>query len=393
MRLLVVAPFAPEHAATHGGGAYLHSLCTALAARCDLGLVAFPGSQTPPAEPHGASPIWRWRALVPPAAPRQGMARLPHQLRMLWRWRRLPLVAAKNWHAGIAAAIARARTEWRPDAALVEMAQMAQYLPALSGVASVLTDHENGCPANTRTGLGPLGDRRDRALWARYVQRFYPLADIVQALTPEDASDLERQIGRRVEVRPPACAVPAAPAVPAAAPPRALFLGDYRHAPNPEAARRLVRDVLPRLRAAIPAAELWLAGPHSDDLRDLVETPGVRLVGFVPDLHALFCAVRLVLAPVWSGGGVRMKNLAALAHGVPVVTNARGARGVAVPPTARAIAETPDELAAAAARWLADADAAGAAGRAAYAWARHHLAADAIAAQQLARIEALRARR
>lgn len=393
MRLLVVAPFAPEHTVTHGGAAYLQSLCAALAARCDLGLVAFADPPAAAPSPPEDPPAWRWRTVVAPPRPRHGLARLPHQLRMLWHWRHLPLVAAKTWHTALAGAIARARAEWQPDAALVEMAQMAQYLPALRGVPSVLTDHENGCPANTRTGLGALGDRRDRALWRRYVQRFYPLADLLQALAPEDASDLEARLGRPVAVRPPVCAVPRTPAAPALAPPRALFLGDYRHAPNPEAARILVRDVLPRLRQAVPTAELWLAGPHGDGLRDLAGVPGVRIVGFAADLGALFREVRLVLAPVWSGGGVRMKNLAALAHGVPVVTNARGARGASAPTTVRAIAETPPELAAAAARWLRDADAAGQAGRAAHDWARRHLAADAVADQQLARVETLLARR
>ena len=72
---------------------------------------------------------------------------------------------------------------------------------------------------------------------------------------------------------------------------------------------------------------LRLAGAHSERVRALGELPGVEVVGFVPDLHALLASVRFVLSPVYSGDGVRMKNLVALAHGVPVVTNRLGARG------------------------------------------------------------------
>jgi glycosyltransferase involved in cell wall biosynthesis len=167
------------------------------------------------------------------------------------------------------------------------------------------------------------------------------------------------------------------------APPRSLFLGDYSHPPNTEAAGVLVRDVLPRLRAGDPTAELWLAGPHQDRLQPLADCPGVRLLGFVPDLHALFGRVRLLLAPLWSGGGFRMKVLAALAHGLPVVTNALGARGCTAPTPARTIVEGPQELADAALELLRSPTQAAAAGRAAFAWARANLTGEAVARAQL----------
>jgi len=212
------------------------------------------------------------------------------------------------------------------------------------------------------------------------------MADVVQALTVEDAHDLHVLLGREVEVRPPVLETPAQPASPAQAPPRALFLGDYRHQPNPEAARVLVRDVLPVVRQSVPSAELWLAGPNADVLADLAGAPGVRILGFVPDLASLFRDVRMVLAPVWSGGGFRMKSLAALAHGVPVVTNALGARGCTPPTAARVVVESVADLAAATVTWLRDANAAGVAGAAAYAWAQRELAVDAVATRQLARL-------
>ena len=100
-----------------------------------------------------------------------------------------------------------------------------------------------------------------------------------------------------------------------------------------------MRDVLPRLRTAVPDAELWLAGPNPQRLGALRGQPGVRVLGFVPDLRELFGQVRLLLAPLFSGGGFRMKSLAALAHGLPVVTNALGARASTAPPPARAVCE------------------------------------------------------
>ena len=386
MRILLLTPFVPHAGAAHGGAVYLAGLLPALARHAEVGLVALadPGDAAAAVAPPGVA----WFAPVP--LPRSGPgASLSDRARILWLWRRLPLVAAKHWQGATVAALRRARAEWRPDAVLIELAQMAQYLPWLDDVPTILTDHEAGCPANTRTGLGASGDRRDQALWRRYVEHFYPLASRVQAVTDEDAGVLSRQLGIEVVCRAAAFPVPASPVAPERAPPRALFAGDYSHAPNPEAARRLVRDVLPLLRARAPAAELWFAGRNLQHIADLDGTPGVRLVGFVPELATLFGQVRLLLAPVWSGGGFRMKCVAALAHGLPVVTNALGARGCGAPAAARIVAEEPDALAAAAASWLAQPALAAAAGRAAHAWAQAHLSADAIAATQLQRVREL----
>lgn len=217
----------------------------------------------------------------------------------------------------------------------------------------------------------------------------YPRATLLQALTPEDANTLATALGRPVEVRPPVFTVPAEPVAPGSAPQRALFLGDYSHAPNPEAATRLAREVLPALRAAVPDCELWLAGVHSERIADLRAHPGVRVVGFVPDLATLFGQVRLLLAPVWSGGGFRMKGLAALAHGLPVVTNALGARGIDVPAAARRVAETPAAMAQAALEWLQSPALAAKAGAAAFAFAHQNVSPRGVAALQIARIQSL----
>ncbi|MBL8750468.1 MAG: glycosyltransferase [Planctomycetes bacterium] len=382
----MLAPFVPSLRATHGGGIYLATLAQALKHHAELGLVALTHDPAPTDRP---DPEWSWQATALLPRRRRGSAGLPHRMRMLWRWRSLPLVAAKHWQPTMPTLLGRAIREFRPHVALVELAQMAQYLPYLDGIPTILTDHEGGCPANTTTGLGPWGDRRDAALWRRYVRHFYPLASAVQTVTFEDARELSELLGQPVHVRRPTFAVPMAPVEPGRAPRRALFLGDYSHRPNPEAAAMLVRDILPLLRADDPSTELWLAGPNQERVRQLGDAAGVKLLGFVPDLHRLFGEVRLVLAPLLSGSGFRMKALAALAHGLPVVTNALGARGCDAEPPARTIAEGPRELADAALRLLRSPDDAAAAGRAAFAWAKRNLTADAVAADQIEQVQRL----
>lgn len=379
MRVLFVTPFPIAIGASHGGGSYLGALIDAMQKQAEVGLACL--DATPPSTPVARADLWLARHPL-----QHGMA---GRLANLWRWRSSPLVAAKAWNPELARLLRQAVATFRPDVACVEMAQMAQYLPFLHPVPTVLTDHEAGCPANVRTGLGTFGDARDRRLWSRYVARWFPRASLLQALTNEDAAELGALLGRPVLVRPPVVSLPDHPTNVAAAPPRALFLGDFRHGPNPDAAHRLVREVLPVLRRSVPDAELWLAGPNEGCLHDLARTPGVRVLGFVPDLPGLFRQVRLLLAPLWSGRGFRVKAATALAHGVPVVTNALGARGLPAPPPAVQKAEEPAGLAELAACLLRSPAQAQQAGDAAFTWARERLAPEAVAATQLARLREL----
>ncbi|MCK5940891.1 MAG: glycosyltransferase, partial [Planctomycetes bacterium] len=379
MRILLLTPFLPDPAASHGGGSYVGALADGLRAHAELGLVHLSHGD----ERDAAGSGWSWRQEAPYQGRPDGMA---HRLRMLWRWRDRPLLAAKYWQPRIPALLQRAIAEFTPDAALVEMAQMAQYLPFLQGLPTVFTDHEAGRPANAGTGLGALADRRDARLWERYVGRRYRTADLVQAVTEEDAGALTSRLGTQVAVRPATLPVPAQACSPGAAPACALFLGDYRHQPNPEAAARLAREVWPRVRRLHPDAELLLAGPHEGAIRHLGELDGVRVLGFVPDLDALLGGVRLVLAPLWSGGGFRVKNATALLHGLPVVTNALGARGCRAPEPACVVREDEQGLADAACALLASPERAADAGRQAREWAVAQFAADAVARLQIERL-------
>lgn len=340
---------------------------------------------------NGSLAAFAYHAVLPLGGVDQGQKGSAHQLRMAWRWgvRRLPLVVAKHWHPQMPRVLHEALAAFRPDAVLVEQATMAQYLPWLRAVPSVFTDHEAGAPDRPVTDLGAWADRRDLRLWRRYVRRFYPMASEVQALTAEDAALLQRELGQGVAHRRPVVPVPATAVRPDRAPPRMLFLGDYRHHPNPEAARRIVASVLPEVRRVLPSAELLLAGPNQEQLSDLRSVPGVRLLGFARDLAELLGSARCLLAPLYSGGGFRIKVLTALAHGLPVVTNALGARGSVVPAPARIVVEDDAALAAATLRFLDDPELARQAGAQAHAWARDQLGPDAVAREQLERLARL----
>lgn len=397
-RILLVSPFQPHPAADHGG-----ALCLGLLARelhrhgLRVGVVhhahegdlpAMPGVET------FAVPRRRNQE-------RSALQLLLHRLGNGWQWGvcGLPLESAKLRTRAFRRLLRRAVADFEPDAVLVEFAVMAWCLRDLERLrrgsghpfVTVFTDHECGESVPHRFGPGQFARRRDRRLWRRHVARCYPLADLCQALNADDARALGSRLGLPVAVRPPLVEVPGHAVDPGRAGAVLLFFGDYRHHPNAETARVLARQVLPRVRAGLPAAELWLAGPRAEPcIADLQGEANVRLLGYRRDLAAVLAQARCLVAPMFSGSGVRMKSLVAMAHGLPLVTNALGLQGLEPPAAAVATGESTDELAAACLRFLLDPAAARRAGAAAREFAQERLDGSGMVREQLARIERAR---
>lgn len=97
--------------------------------------------------------------------------------------------------------------------------------------------------------------------------------------------------------------------------PRLAFVGDRQWRPNQEAAEYLMK-LWPRISEGIAGAELVIIGTPADPLK---MPEGVKELGFVPDLDAALASVRGILAPIQTGGGVRVKILDAASRGIPIV--------------------------------------------------------------------------
>jgi glycosyltransferase involved in cell wall biosynthesis len=121
------------------------------------------------------------------------------------------------------------------------------------------------------------------------------------------------------------------------------FIGSYRHRPNVDAARYLIEAVMPAVATPSPAIPCLLVGSDiPESLRALALTqPGVEVIGQVPDLASVFDRVRLTVAPLAYGAGVKGKVLDSLAAGVPCVCTPAAAEGIDLPePLARLVADT-----------------------------------------------------
>lgn len=113
--------------------------------------------------------------------------------------------------------------------------------------------------------------------------------------------------------------------------PAIVFTGKMDFRPNIDAALWFVDDILPRIRMAVPDANLVIVGqkPHArlDRLRGL---PGVTLTGFVPDVKPYLAAADVYVAPLRMGSGTRFKLLEAMAMKKAIVSTHLGAEGLSV---------------------------------------------------------------
>jgi glycosyltransferase involved in cell wall biosynthesis len=133
------------------------------------------------------------------------------------------------------------------------------------------------------------------------------------------------------------------------------FVGGFNHWPNVDAALWLGNEIMPLLRASRPGVHLSIVGSQPPPSVQQLATADISVTGRVPAVEPYLEQAALVLAPLRTGGGMRMKVLQAMALGKAVVTTALGAEGLSVAghPTPLALAESAPEFAARAADLLA----------------------------------------
>ena len=189
--------------------------------------------------------------------------------------------------------------------------------------------------------------RTDLAAYAEHLQ-FLELtaaraADAVITHSAVEAALLRRHIpAERVHVVPWAVE-PRPTAVPFAERRGLAFIGGYGHRPNVDAARFLIEAVMPAvaaLRSSIPCLLVGRGLPENLQVLAAAQA-GIEAVGHVADLATMFDRVRLTVAPLAYGAGVKGKVLDSLAAGVPCVCAPAAAEGLDLPePLAGLVADT-----------------------------------------------------
>jgi glycosyltransferase involved in cell wall biosynthesis len=124
-----------------------------------------------------------------------------------------------------------------------------------------------------------------------------------------------------------------------------LFVGNFRHTPNLEAAAFLIRQIAPQF----PDIPFVIPGAYVPDAFYGEAPDNVHFPGYVADTRPLYHRPNtIVVAPLFSGTGQRVKLLEAFAMACPVVTTSPGAAGYPIRSGVDAfLADTVDDFASA----------------------------------------------
>lgn len=386
LRLLCLLPFAPRRDATHGGGRVMAQLLFRLAQRHQLALLYLHAPDQPDLEPQLTAQC-AWTEAVPLPAPpaRPAWQAKPRVLARALAGRPLWLGdTAAPAYAERLAAVAQA---WQPDIIQLEYHTMGQYVGALSQVRAprVLNQYEPGTQAALDKTRSPQRAGRwlpylDALAWYRYERRLLRQVQAVVVFTERDRQATARyaQPARMVCI-PIGDEVPAQPLNPAGGQPaNLLFVGNYGHGPNLEAAVRLARDIWPRVQAAVPGLWLYLVGDQAPPALAELAAPHLVVTGRVAEVAPYLDQATLVVVPLRTGGGMRVKVLNALAAGKALVASPLAVEGLDLTDGQQVVlAETDAEFSAAIVRLLADPAERLALAARARAWACAHLGWDA----------------
>jgi glycosyltransferase involved in cell wall biosynthesis len=195
----------------------------------------------------------------------------------------------------------------------------------------------------------------------RYERMAYPQCQLIYSVSEIDAQSI-RLLGRGfapvavVPISVKAADVERLAPLPSA--PELLFVGGLHWPPNADAMIFFIKEIFPEIVRAVPHVHLTVVGRSFESIADRVGHPErVTFAGHVRDIEPYFSRCRVMVVPLRSGSGMRVKILDALARGVPTVTTSVGCEGIDVEPGKHLlVADTPSSFAAAVVRVLGEED-------------------------------------
>lgn len=129
-----------------------------------------------------------------------------------------------------------------------------------------------------------------------------------------------------------------------------LFPGSVEFHQNFTALKWMAEKVWPLCAELMPASlSVYVTGKASQSRRAQLGAFGMPIVWMdeIPyeQLDALYASCVCLVSPIISGTGIKVKNLEAVAKGIPLVTTPLAARGVKSPLCHRAVDDTPEAFA------------------------------------------------
>ena len=131
--------------------------------------------------------------------------------------------------------------------------------------------------------------------------------------------------------------------------PTILFIGNFDWLQNTEAVKILAEKIAPIIHKRIPEAKIIVAGQNAHIKLPLKSNNNIEVISLTQDdsdtVLRLYKNSTLFIAPIFGPGGTRLKILAAMASGLPVISSQTGVEGLNLDDNKHVlIANTPQEF-------------------------------------------------
>jgi glycosyltransferase involved in cell wall biosynthesis len=256
--------------------------------------------------------------------------------------RRTPMLVERFVSTQFVHALRKALQRFRPDLVQIESPFLVPYAGVVreAGRVPMVLRAQNvefriweSLAAHERNPLLRFALQRVAASLREYEVAHLDIPDAVVPISAADGDDF-RRLGctRPMHVAP--CGVTLSELPPVAHDPlQAGFIGSLGFRPNQEAVAWIAGELWPRVLALEPEARLSIAGSSPPQwLRKRARGRQIEFHGAVDDAQAFLRRMAVIIAPLFSGGGMRIKVLEAMALARPVVATALGAGGIEVTP-------------------------------------------------------------
>ena len=125
-----------------------------------------------------------------------------------------------------------------------------------------------------------------------------------------------------------------------------VFCGNMSYAPNVDAARFLVEEIMPLVWKQMPDANVLLAGADPRPSVRRLASSKVTVSGRIPDIRSAYASARIFVAPMRIGSGMQNKLLEAMSMRLPCVTTSIAATPLGATPWEHLlVGDTAEELA------------------------------------------------
>ncbi|MBI1837929.1 MAG: glycosyltransferase family 4 protein [Flavobacteriia bacterium] len=107
-----------------------------------------------------------------------------------------------------------------------------------------------------------------------------------------------------------------------------FHLGSMNWKPNIQTVEILIHTIFPLIKKKLPQSKLILAGSNMPEKYKSNPKDGIEIKGYIDDVPEFMSQNGIMLVPLMSGSGVKIKILEGLNMGIPIITTSIGAEGI-----------------------------------------------------------------